>query len=165
MAASISWPPARKFTCTSQGYYGCYDGDYEGQVSVLLGNGAGGFSLPIASSLGTDFNGSFADVALANLTGDSLPELVTIENSTGLAIVASNDGDWVEPVALSISNPSVAEGNDGDGQCGLHGLRWPARARGIVTVDYATADLNHRGYWYGGPPRQPASITQRQRAR
>jgi hypothetical protein len=138
------------FACTSHGYYGCYDGDYSGQVSVVLGNGAGGFSLPIASSLGTDFNGRFADVALANLTGNGLPELVTIENLTGIAIVASNDGDWVEPVALSISSPTVAEGNSGTGNA-VFNITLASPSSRDVTVDYATADLNpNEEYWYGG---------------
>jgi hypothetical protein len=138
------------FTCTSHGYYGCYDGDYSGQISVVLDNGAGGFSLPIASSLGTDFNGRFADVALANLTGDGLPELVTIENLTGIAIVASNDGDWVEPVALSISSPTVTEGNSGMTNA-VFNVTLASPSSRDVTVDYSTADLDpSEEYWYGG---------------
>ncbi len=139
-----------KFTCNYQGYYGCYDSDYEGQVSVVLGNGAGGFSLPISSSLGTDFNGSFAQAALADLTGDGLPDLVTIESSTGLAIVASNDGDWIQPVSLSISNPTVTEGNSGTVDA-VFNVTLASTSSRDVTVDYSTADLNaNEEYWYGG---------------
>ncbi|HUE70756.1 MAG TPA: Calx-beta domain-containing protein [Pirellulaceae bacterium] len=139
------------FTCTSSGYYGCYDGFYRGQASVVLGNGTGSFSLPIASPLGTDFNAAFVDVALADLTGDGLPELVTIESSTGLAIVASNGGNWKAPGLLSISGVSVVEGHSGTVDA-VFTVTLSAPYDAPVTVDYATADLTpDEEYWYGGP--------------
>lgn len=141
-----------QYTCNSHGYYGCYDVDYVGKASVLLGNGAGGFSLPIHSSLGITFDGAFVDVALANLTGDHLPELVTIENSTGRAIIASNDGDWIHPVNLSISSATVREGNLGTVNA-VFTVTLASPSSAEVTVDYATADLSGNDvYWYGGLP-------------
>jgi hypothetical protein len=138
------------YTCTSSGYYGCYDGFHSGKASVVLGNGLGGFSLPIASSLGTDFSAVFVDVALADLTGDGLPELVTIENFSGLAIVAGNDGDWFAPVALSISSPSILEGNAGTIDL-VFTVTLASPSQRDVGVDFATADLTNEEYWYGGP--------------
>ena len=43
------------FTCTSYGYYGCYDGynTFTKQAAVVLGNGLGGFALPLISHLGS----------------------------------------------------------------------------------------------------------------
>lgn len=137
------------FTCTDSGYYGCYNTEYSGQASVILGTGTGSFSLPIASSLGTDFNGWFSDAALADLTGDGRPDLVTIENVTGQAIVAVNDGVWVAPVMLSISSPTVLEGNSGTVNATFT-VTLGSPTTIDVKVDYATADLDaNEQYWYG----------------
>lgn len=137
------------FTCNSSGYYGCYDFDYSGQASVILGDGTGGFSLPISSLLGTNFYGKFVDVVLADLTGDGMPELVTIESLTGMAIVASNDGKWVRPVELAISNASITEGHSGTVNA-VFTVTLANPSQSTVTIDYATADLApDEQYWYG----------------
>jgi hypothetical protein len=130
------------FTCTSYGYYGCYSGYYTHtrEATVLLGNGLGSFALPLTSSLGSDLDyGSLPDVALADLTGDGLPELVTIDSNFGKAIVATNDGDWNPPPSIVISDAAtVVEGNSGTVNAvftvtilGDHGA---------VSVNYATAN-------------------------
>jgi hypothetical protein len=125
-------------TCNYQGYYTCYDSEYRGQAKVVLGNGTGGFSLPIASSLGTDFNAAFVDVALADLTGDGRLDLVTVEATTGKAIVAANDGVWVESVALYIDDVEVVEGDSGQ-NLALFTVKATGDHAG-VTVDYTTQD-------------------------
>lgn len=138
-----------KSTCTNSGYYGCYASEHVGQTSVLLGDGLGGFSLPIASPLLPDFFARFVDVALADLTGDGLPEVVTIESNRGVAMVAENDGDWVAPVELSISDFTVVEGNDGVVNA-VFAITLSGPSTRVVTVDYATADLTpDEQYWYG----------------
>jgi len=107
------------FTCTSYGYWGgCYGGynTTTRQASVLIGNGSGGFALPLTSSFGSevDVYGYLPDVAVADVTGDNRPDLVTIDYYAGKAIVAANDGDWNPPPSIAISDAAiVVEGNSG----------------------------------------------------
>lgn len=137
------------FTCTNPGYYGCYDGQYRGQTNVILGNGSGNFALPIASSLGTISNASFVDLALADLTGDGRPDIVTIEKITSRAIVAVNDGDWFAPVALSISDATVVEGHSGSVNA-VFNITLATPSSRPVTVQYSTADLDaDEASWFG----------------
>jgi hypothetical protein len=96
-------------------YYGCY-GYYTStrQVTVLLGNGLGSFALPLTSNIGTESDyGWLPGVALADLDGDDLPELITIDYYSGEAIVASNDGHWNPPPSIGISDAMVVEGDSG----------------------------------------------------
>jgi len=107
-----------EYTCTSEGYWGCYSGfnTTTRQASVLLGNGSGAFALPLTSSFGSeaDVYGYLPDVAVADVTGDNRPDLVTIDYNAGKAIVAANDGDWNPPPAIVISDAAiVVEGNSG----------------------------------------------------
>lgn len=129
--------------------YGCYD--LTKQASVLLGNGQGAFSLPIVSSLqtGPASNSYLPDAALADLTGDGRAELVTIDDRyfDGAAIVAANDGQWVTPIELSISDATVVEGNDGTASAVFTVTR-STDAGGPASVDYATADY-YASYLFG----------------
>src|SRR5262249_58753788 len=62
------------FTCTSYGYYGCYDGFTTGYVNVLLGYGDGTFASAQATTLAsTSPNG----VALGDLNGDGFIDVAT----------------------------------------------------------------------------------------
>jgi hypothetical protein len=129
------------FHCTSSGYYGCYSGYYTStrQVSVILGNGSGGFSPPLVSNLGTEGGyDSLPDVAVADLTRDGLPDLV-IDDSVNGAIVAVNDGNWNPPPAIVISDASVVEGNSGTVNAVFTVTLMGAHS-GSVSVNYATAD-------------------------
>lgn len=127
--------------CSNYSYYGCYDPTTTKQVSVLLGNGQGGFSLPITSSLGTatDFYSSFVGAALADLTGDGLPELLALDARYGgsLAIVAVNDGNWVSPVEITISDATVVEGNSVNA---VFTVTRSSDTGTAVSVSFATAD-------------------------
>src|SRR5439155_1147549 len=55
------------FVDDGYGYYGNHYYHYEGRVNVLLGNGTGSFSAPIASYLGY---GIHTSVAVADFNGD-----------------------------------------------------------------------------------------------
>lgn len=129
------------FVVTGYGYYGAY-GYYKSvrQARVLLGNGVGDFSLPLTSSLGTELGtGYLIDLALADLTGDGLPDLATVDYYLTKAIVALNDGDWTAPTAASISDVSVVEGNSGMVDAVFTVTLTGDHAK-TVTIDYATAD-------------------------
>ncbi len=133
------------YTCTSSGYYGCYDGYYRGLVNVVLGNGVGNFALPIASSLGTEFNADFVDLALAELNGDGRPDLVAIVKVTGRAFVTTNDGGWIPPVLLSISDATIVEGHSGSVDV-VFNISLAAPSSQSVTVDYFTdSSVDHWG--------------------
>ena len=131
------------FTCTSYGWYYCYDGfnTTTRQASVLIGNGQGGFALPLVSSFGSEANvyGYLPDVAVADVTGDSRPDLVTIDSYSGKAIVAANDGDWNPPPSIAISDAAiVVEGNSGTVNA-VFTVSVVGNQHG-VSVNYATAD-------------------------
>src|SRR5262249_34393460 len=90
------------FTCTSSGYYGCYDGYYTGYVNVLLGYGDGTLAAAQATTLAlTDPVG----VALGDVNGDGRLDVATANHDTGDATVLINAGDWVlPPPTLSIND-------------------------------------------------------------
>jgi Calx-beta domain/FG-GAP-like repeat len=132
------------FTCTNYGYWGgCYDGYWTSTrlASVVLGNGSGGFSLPIVSNLGTEPDyGWLPDLAVSDLTGNGLPELVTIDYYHNDAIIATNDGDWNPPPAIVISDaPTIVEGNSGTINA-VFTVSIIGNHSGSVTVGYSTAD-------------------------
>jgi len=133
---------ANSFTCTSGGYYGCYSGYYTStrHAAVLLGNGGGSFAIPLASSLGgAPHYGLLPDLVLADLTGDGLPELATVAAYAAKAIIATNDGDWHPPAAISISDAAVTEG-DGGSVTAVFTVTVIGEHSG-VSVDYATSDF------------------------
>ena len=94
--------------------------DLNGSVSVLLGDGTGGFGFPISFSAGD----SPSSVAVADLDGDGIPDLIVADYS------------------LSGANPGVAvlPGRGG----GFFGAPTFYAAGPAPTV-LATADLNHDG--------------------
>jgi hypothetical protein len=137
--------------CQEYGYFGgCYDPTTTKQANVLLGNGQGSFSLPITSPLATvnDLYSNLNDVVLADLTGDGLPDLVTIDSRPGaVAIVAANDGQWLAPEELTISDATIVEGDSGSISA-VFTVTLTGHSGGPVSVDFATAD-NDAYYWWG----------------
>ena len=106
-----------QYHCDSYGYYWCYYGSWTStrHATVLLGNGEGSFAVPLTSVLGSEQNYSyFADLAIADLTGDDLPDLVAIDPYFNKAIVAANDGDWDPPPSISISDADLVVEGDTD---------------------------------------------------
>ena len=131
-----------QFHCTSYGYWGCYGGYYTftRQASVLIGNGLGGFALPLTSTLGSGSGNSYLpDVAIADLTGDNRPELVTIDSNLNSAIVGLNNGDWNPPPSIAISDVSVVEGNSGTVNA-VFTVSVVGTHSGNVSVNYVTAN-------------------------
>jgi hypothetical protein len=125
------------FTCTSDGYYGCYDGFTTGYVKVLLGYGDGTFAAPQTTTL-TSTNP--AGVALGDLNSDGLIDVATANLDTNNATVLTNAGDWVlPPPSLSISDVTVSEGNTGTVNA-VFTVSLSAAWNQTVTVHYSTAD-------------------------
>jgi hypothetical protein len=84
------------------GYYGYYGGGYvpgySPTVNVLVGNGAGTFTTANSFTLPSPYEvppSGYAppSVAIANLNGDSKPDLVTTDAGDGLVSVFVNNGD------------------------------------------------------------------------
>src|SRR5262245_15121501 len=131
------------FHCTNSGTYGCYDGYYTSTrlASVVLGNGSGGFSLPLVSNLSAQSGYSWpADLAVSDLTGDGRPDFVTIDNDGPVALIGVNNGDWNPPPAIAISDaPTIVEGNSGTVNA-VFTVSIVGAHSGSVSVDYSTAD-------------------------
>lgn len=129
--------------CTYYGYYGgCYDESHTRQASVLLGDGQGGFALPIVSSLGTVNESYPIDLLLADLTGDDLLDLIMTEGSwEGAVVIAANNGQWGAPLELAITDATVVEGNSGSVQA-VFTVTLSGEPSGQVTVDFATSDTS-----------------------
>ena len=131
--------------CTYYGYYGgCYDQSDTRQASVLLGDGQGGFALPIVSSLGTvDESPHYPiDLLLADLTGDNLLDLIMTDGSwEGAVVIAANNGQWGAPLELAITDATVVEGNSGSVQA-VFTVTLSGEPSGQVTVDFATSDAS-----------------------
>jgi hypothetical protein len=111
------------------------------QATVLLGNGTGDFAAPRFSSLGSATDpGWLVDLALADLTGDGLPELATIDNNLSDVIIATNDGDFdpLPTIAISDATP-VVEGNSGTVSA-IFTITLVGAHKGNVSVNFATAD-------------------------
>ncbi|HUE72154.1 MAG TPA: FG-GAP-like repeat-containing protein, partial [Pirellulaceae bacterium] len=133
------------FTCTD-GYWYCYDGYHTKLATVALGNGQGDFAEPITSSLGTVgysydsyYSTLFRDVALADLTGDGLPELVTIDSGTNTAIVAKGNWPPADAPFISVESPTVVEGDAGTFEVTLTASLSAAYTQ-TVTANFHTAD-------------------------
>jgi hypothetical protein len=123
------------FTCTSYGYFGCYDGFTTGYVNVLLGYGDGTFAAPKATTLASP---SPYGVGLGNLNGDGLIDVATANQDTNDATVLTNAGDWVLPPKITINDMTVTEGDSGTVDATFTvSLSFPSSQ--TVTVDYTTA--------------------------
>ena len=130
-----------EYHCTSYGYWGCYDGSWTStrQASVVIGNGEGGFSLPLVSNLGNGGYSWLGDLDLKDLTGDDLPDLVAIDSVSYSAIVSINDGDWNPPPAIRISDAAIVI----EGDTGTVNAEFTVTIVGDhagVSVDYGTSD-------------------------
>jgi hypothetical protein len=123
-------------------YYGYYYGDSTKQAVVILGDGQGNFALPQISVLGTTPGyAALIDVALADFSGDGLPELAVLDYYANTVIVASNDGDWTPPVELSISDVSVVEGHSGTVNA-VFTVTLVGEHDGTASVDFLTVDYS-----------------------
>ena len=137
-----------QYHCTSYGYWGgCYSGYWTSSrhASVLLGNGAGNFAVPLTSPLGSESSYDYlADLAIADLTGDDLPDLVTIDPYFNKAIVATNDGEWNPPPSIAVSDAELVV----EGDTGTINAVFTVTIVTIVgdhagvTVDYSTGDYS-----------------------
>jgi hypothetical protein len=132
------------YQCTSWGWYGCYSGYWTSSrhATVLLGNGAGNFAVPLTSSLGSELGYDYlADLAIEDLTGDGFPDLVAIDPYFDKAIVATNDNDWNPPPSISISDADiVVEGDSGTVNAVFTVTIVGDHAN--VSVDYSTGDYS-----------------------
>src|SRR5262249_18606838 len=124
------------FTCTSSGYYGCYDGYTTGYVNVLLGYGDGFFTAAQATTLALT---NPAGVALGDLNGDGRLDVATANNDTNNATVLINAGDFVLPVLATISDATVTEGNAGTVDA-VFTVTLATASEQTVTIHYSTSD-------------------------
>jgi len=110
------------------------------QVTVLVGDGTGGFAAPLTSALGSTKtgNGYLPGVALADLTGDAFPELVVDDHFQNNVIVAANDGNWGPQPTIAIADASVVEGNSGTRNA-VFTVTAIGGHSGSVSLHYATA--------------------------
>jgi hypothetical protein len=118
-------------------------GSYEsndGAVSVLLGNGDGGFAAPITFTTGGSYTTS---VALADLNADGRPDAVAANTYSNTVSVFLNDGNWEgpppPPAWLRINDASVTEGNTGT-IAATFTVTLSAASTQTITVTYATAN-------------------------
>ncbi len=78
-------------------------------ISVLLGNGAGGFSLGPGSPITTGINSPFA-VAVADFNGDGIPDVVTSDDAAVGTAVAVLIGDGTGRLTPMPGSPFVTGG-------------------------------------------------------
>jgi hypothetical protein len=87
-------------------------GYYEGRANVLLGNGDGSFSAPSTTALGTGYHTS---AAVADLSGDTLPDFAAASSDGGTVSVLLGDGSGAlgapADFGAGSSPSSVAVGN------------------------------------------------------
>src|SRR4029434_4315531 len=79
--------------------------DYRGEnASVLLGDGTG--ALAPAQHFPLNSSGLQASIAVADLTGDAVPDLVTANGTDRLSLLAGNgDGSFQGPRIVSVPPP------------------------------------------------------------
>jgi hypothetical protein len=77
-------------------------------VSVLLGNGKGGFQSPLSFSSGATFNfGSAVGLAVGDFNGDGFPDLAIPSYSSNTVQVLLNSGTW-DPLAITAATAAPA---------------------------------------------------------
>lgn len=131
---------SNEFTCTSSGYYGCYDGFWTGHVNVLLGHGGGAFTAPITSNLAA---GSYlTGVATGKFNADGFPDVAVTDSNNNTLSVLINDQSWppLPPPTVSINDVTVTEGNTGSVNATFT-LSLSYAHDVAVTVYYATANV------------------------
>ena len=125
------------------GYYGYYQyGHNEGQASVLLGDGSGGFASPNVTDLGYAGYSGFSLASAADVNGDSRDDFVTtneyygtvdvlLGDSSGFLVSASSNyvGDYVYSVAAGDLN--------GDGHTDLVSANYYGANVGVLLGDGA----------------------------
>jgi hypothetical protein len=136
-----------RFTCTD-GYWYCYDGYHDKLATVALGTGDGDFALPTTSALGrVDFSydqyysSLFNEVALADLTGDGLAELVALDSGTSTALVAKGSWPPADAPFISVESPTVLEKDAGTMEVSFTVSLSKAYTQ-TVTADFHTADFS-----------------------
>ena len=108
------------------GYYGCYGGGGywvdQPAVSVLLGNGTGGFGAPTSQSLGGYGYDSTTIVAVADLNGDGLSDLAAATYN-GTSVFLGTGATGLSPNPIYSSGPAtrslVVADATGDGKLDL----------------------------------------------
>jgi hypothetical protein len=85
--------------------------DGNNAVSVLLGTGDGGLTLPLNFTAGSWPTA----VAVGDFNGDDLPDVAAANSGSGDVSVLFNDGDWpaLDAPSISITDVTVTEGNTG----------------------------------------------------
>lgn len=80
-----------------------FAGDVDGGIQVTLGTGAGTFGLPVALAVpGGLFKG--CELLAGDLTGDSKPEIVTLNCDSNTLTVYVNNGDGTFQAGISYNN-------------------------------------------------------------
>ncbi|MBI4931802.1 MAG: VCBS repeat-containing protein [Bacteroidetes bacterium] len=100
-----------------------------GNLSILLGNGAGGFSAYTSYSMGTNC----VSLAIADFNGDGIPDVATVNNSTQAVYIRLGNGDGTFQAS---SNQGVAN---------LPYDITIADFNGDCNADFATANDNTQG--------------------
>src|SRR5262249_59280179 len=108
-----------------------------------VGHGQGGFASPSDSLLGivegTGDAAQYTSLALADLTGDGLPELVAVEANSGTADVAQGLWPPADAPFLNMESVAVVEGDAGTKKITLTASLSAPYTR-TVTADFHTAD-------------------------
>jgi hypothetical protein len=73
-----------------------------GNVSVLLGNDLGGFSLPVTYAAGT----TPQSVSVADVNGDGKPDLLVTDYNRVLVLLGTGTGSFGAPIAFYV-DPSL----------------------------------------------------------
>lgn len=101
------------------GYYGCYGGGGywvdQARVSVLMGNGAGGFGPPISYELGS---GTTTAVAVADLNADGKADVVTAADVVHV-LLGNGDGMLQSPRFSGYGTSIAIADINGDGKLDL----------------------------------------------
>jgi MYXO-CTERM domain-containing protein len=108
-------------------------------MSVLLGDGAGGFGEPAVFEVGADPLNDPRSIALADVTGDGNLDAITANSLGSVAVLAGDGaGDFAEAVSHAAGlGPVVAAAADvtGDGHLDLVSLNHPGQTVAVLAGD------------------------------
>jgi len=110
-----------------------------GAVSVLLGNGTGGFATTSTGATG----GSPSSVVVADFNGDGRPDAAAANIGSNNVAILLNDGNWpVQPTPprVTISDVSKAEGKNKSSTSFTFTVNLSAAYDQPVTVSYRTVN-------------------------